>query len=222
MKTKLTFLGHAAFLIECGDDVIAIDPFLTGNPSASCSADDITPTRIALTHGHEDHIGDTVEIAKRTGAVVHAAFELCGHLESEGVENLEPSNPGGKVETPFGFIAFTQAFHSSSYNGKYMGQPAGVVVRLGGHTIYHAGDTALFSDMSLIGQLYNPDVAILPAGDRFTMGPAHAAMAAEMIKPRIAIPCHYGTWPLLVDDVSAFKPADVDVRVLSPGESIEL
>lgn len=222
MQVKLTFLGHSAFLIESGDHTVLIDPFLTGNPKASCSPDDVNPTRIVLSHGHEDHFGDTVAIAKRTGATVHGAFELCNELESQGVSNLEPGNPGGQVATPFGFIALTQAFHSSSYQGKYMGQPCGVVVNINGHTIYHAGDTALFSDMALIGQLYNPDVAILPAGDRFTMGPRQAAMAAEMIKPRVAIPCHFGTWPPLADDMSVFKPEGVDARVLDPGGSLTL
>lgn len=222
MSVKLTFLGHAACLVESGDHTVAIDPFLTGNPSASCSADDLSPTHIALTHGHDDHIGDTVAIAKRTGATVYGAFEVCNFLGEKGLEKLEPGNPGGRIETDFGFIAFTQAFHSSSSEGRYLGMPCGVVVNIGGKTIYHAGDTALFSDMKLIGELYTPDVALLPAGDRFTMGPEHARHAAEMIKPNIAIPVHHSTWPLLTSDLSAFKPTGVDVRVLEPGQSIDL
>jgi len=222
MTVKLTFLGHAACLIESGDHSVAIDPFLTGNPVASCAADDLNPTHIALTHGHDDHLGDTVTIAKRTGATVHAVFELANFLEEQGLEKLEPGHIGGKVDTDFGFIAFTPAFHGSSSNGRYFGMPAGVIVRIGGKTVYHAGDTALFSDMKLIGELYTPDVALLPAGDRFTMGPAHARHAAEMIKPQIAIPVHHSTWPLLTSDLSQFKPAGVDARVLEPGQSIEL
>jgi len=219
----LTFLGHSAFLVEHGDDVVAIDPFLTGNPQASTSADAISPTRIVLTHGHADHFGDTVDIAKRTGATVHASFELCNFLGSEhGLDKLEPGNPGGKVATPFGYVAFTQAFHSSSYEGRYMGMPAGAVVNIGGKTVYHAGDTALFSDMQLLGELYKPDVQILPVGDRFTMGPEHAARAAQLVGAPLAVPCHYATWPLLTDDITAFTPRGVEVKVLKPGESLEL
>ncbi|MEM7754188.1 MAG: metal-dependent hydrolase [Planctomycetota bacterium] len=222
MTVKLTFLGHSACLIESGDHAVAIDPFLTGNPVASCAADDLNPTHIALTHGHDDHLGDTVPIAKRTGATVYAAFEICNFLGEQGLENLEPGNPGGKITTDFGFIAFTQAFHSSSSGGRYLGMPCGVIVNIGGHTIYHAGDTALFGDMKLIGELYTPDVALLPVGDRFTMGPDHARHAAEMIKPKIAIPIHHSTWPLLTSDLGEFKPAGVEVCALEPGASIEL
>ncbi len=221
MAVTLTFLGHAACLVESGDHRVAIDPFLTGNPVASKSADEINPTHIALTHGHDDHIGDTPALAKRTGAPVYAAFEICNYLQSEhGVENIEPGNPGGKIKTDFGFIAFTRAYHSSSTGGKYMGMPCGVIVRIDGKTIYHAGDTDLFSDMALIHEIYKPDVALLPVGDRFTMGPELATKAAELIKPKIAVPVHHSTWPLLTSDLSAFKPRGVEVRALKPGESL--
>ena len=222
MTVTLTFLGHAAFLVESGEHTIAIDPFLTGNPAASTTADAINPTHIALTHGHDDHLGDTADIAKRTGATVYAAFEIGNLLQEQGVEKIEPGNPGGSIDAPFGSVSFTQAFHSSSSGGRYLGMPCGVVVRTGGVTIYHAGDTALFTDMKLIGELYKPDIALLPAGDRFTMGPEHAKIAAEFIKPRIAVPMHHSTWPLLKDDMAAFTPAGVEVRHLKPGESIEL
>ena len=224
MALSIRWFGHSAFTLSADDVCVAIDPFLTANPTAEAaglSADDLDPTHIALTHGHDDHVGDTPSLAKRTGATVYTSFELCNWLaEKHGVEHLEPGNPGGQIETPFGFIAFTPAFHSSSSGGVYLGQPMGVVVRLGGVTVYHAGDTALFGDMKLIGELYRPDVAILPVGDRFTMGPAHAKIAAEWIGAKVAIPCHYGTWPLLTSDLSAFTPEGISVRALEAGEVI--
>lgn len=219
MSVTITFLGHAGFLLESGQHRVAIDPFLTGNPVATMKAEDVRCDFIALTHGHADHIGDTVAIAKANGAAVAAAFEICDYLATKGVEKCEPGNPGGKIATDFGWIAFTQAFHSSSFEGRYMGQPCGVIVNIGGATLYHCGDTALFSDMKLIGEIYKPDIAMIPVGDRFTMGPELGAKAAEFIKPKVAIPIHYATWPLLVSDISAFKPAGVEVRAMKPGES---
>lgn len=218
----LTYFGHSAFIVRERTHVVAIDPFFTGNPHAPIEAQDVHCTHIAITHGHADHLGDAPSIAKRCGATIHAAYEICEFIGTEhGHNRFEPGNPGGRVDTPFGFIAFTQAFHSSSYNGRYMGQPCGVIVNIGGRTIYHAGDTAIFGDMRLIGELYRPDVAILPAGDRFTMGPAHAARAAELVAAPIAVPCHFGTWPLLTSDLSAFTPKGVQARVLRPGQSFE-
>lgn len=222
MSLTITFLGHAGFLLTDGKHTLAIDPFLTDNPQAVRKADEIACDYIALTHGHADHFGDTIKIAKNNGATLIAAFEICNYAGKQGVSKLEPANPGGKVNTPFGYVALTQAFHSSSYNDLYMGMPCGVVVNMGGATFYHCGDTALFGDMKLIGEIYKPDVAAICAGDRFTMGPELAARAAELINPRIAIPVHWGTWPLLVDNVDAFKPAGVEVRVMKAGESLKV
>jgi L-ascorbate metabolism protein UlaG (beta-lactamase superfamily) len=218
MGITLTFFGHAGFLLDDGSHQVAIDPFLTGNPVATLTPNDVTCQSIVLTHGHADHFGDTVAIAKANGATVFAAFEIAEYLGEQGV-TCEPGNPGGKIDAPFGWVAFTQAFHSSSYNGRYMGLPCGAVVHLGGITIYHLGDTSLFSDMKLLGEIYKPDIALIPVGDRFTMGPELATRAAEMIRPKVAIPIHYKTWPLLKQDTTGFEPRVVDVKVMEPGES---
>jgi len=217
MPVTLTFLGHAGFVLEDGEHSVAIDPFLTGNPVATLKPEEIHCQSIVLTHGHADHLGDTVAIAKANGATVYAAFEIAEFLGEQGC-NTEPGNFGGKISGDFGWVAFTQAFHSSSYEGRYMGMPCGVVVRLGGKTVYHCGDTGLFSDMKLIGEIYQPDIALIPIGDRFTMGPELATRAAEWIDPKVAVPIHYKTWPLLVPDATGFTPAGIEVRVMEPGE----
>lgn len=219
MTLELTYLGHSGFLAEGDGCTIAIDPFLTGNPLAVHNPRTIDCTHIVLTHGHADHLGDTFAIAKRTGAEVFAAWELCNFVESQGIQTVQPMNPGGKVATEFGFVALTPAFHSSSYEGRYMGQPCGVILRIAGVTLYHCGDTALFSDMKLIGELYKPDIAMIPIGDRFTMGPEHASRAAELIKPKVAIPIHYNTWPPIEQNPADFQPAGVEVYVMKPGDS---
>ena len=220
MSATITFLGHAGFLISDGSTTVAIDPFLTGNPVATMKPEDITCQAICLTHGHADHFGDTMDIAKRNDATVYGAFELTeGYVAVKGHGNVEPMNPGGKVDAPFGWVALTQAFHSSSYDGQYTGMPCGVVLNIGGVTIYHCGDTGLFSDMKLLGEIYQPDIAMIPIGDRFTMGPEFATRAAEFIKPKIAIPVHYNTWPPIEQDPAKFNPNSVDVKVMQPGES---
>ncbi len=218
MGIKLTFLGHAGFVLDDGNHAVAIDPFLTGNPVATHKADQIRCQSIVLTHGHADHFGDTVTIAKSNDATVYAAFEITQYLEEQGCK-ADPGNPGGKIVTDFGWVAFTQAFHSSSYEGRYMGMPCGVVVHIGGVTVYHCGDTALFTDMKLLGEIYRPDIALIPIGDRFTMGPELGSRAAEFIAPKVAVPIHYGTWPLLAPDATGFAPAGVQVKILEPGES---
>lgn len=231
MSTSITYLGHSGILFRHGPYAVAIDPFLTGNPVATMKAADLKPTHIALSHGHGDHIGDTVAIAKASGATVYAAFELAEHLKEQGLAKVEDGNPGGRIKTSFGFIAFTRAYHSSSLDGgegkgKYLGAECGIVVRFSGaggasgqgFTAYHCGDTDLFSDMRLIGEVYRPDVAFIPIGDRYTMGPELGTRAAELIGAPVAVPIHYNTWPPITVDVADFAPKSVRVRVMKPGE----
>ena len=217
MPINTTFLGHSGFHFASDRHALVVDPFLSGNPLAVHQPADIRCQYLALTHGHADHFGDTLNIAKANHATLIATFEICEYCTQQGVEKTEPANHGGKVVTDFGFVAFTAAFHSSSYQGRYMGMPAGLIIRIGGVTIYHCGDTALFSDMRLIGEIYQPDIACIPVGDRFTMDPRDGARAAELIQPKIAIPIHYKTFPLLTADISAFKPKGIEVKIMQPG-----
>jgi len=221
----ITFLGHAAFSITDGTHTVLIDPFITGNPiaeAAGITAADLNPTHIALTHGHEDHVGDAIEISNRCEAPIVGGFELCNVLAGHGAKHVDPANPGGGVATAFGRIDLVFAYHSSSYQGTYTGMPAGVVLRIGGKVVYHAGDTGVFGDMRLIGEIHRPDVAILPIGDRFTMGPADAGRAAGMIGAPVAIPCHWNTWPPIEQDPADFRPEGVEVRVLEAGGSTSI
>ena len=226
----LTYLGHAAFLLEGEGNTVVIDPFLSGNPAASHGADQIHPQTILLTHAHNDHVGDTVAIAKRTGAKVIAINELGNWLKGQGAANAVGANHGGTVAFDGGTVKFVPAWHSSSYSHEghdvAPGVPAGLVVRFAGKTIYFAGDTCLFGDMKLIGE-EGLDVAVLPIGDHFTMGPTDAVRAAEFLSAKTVIPCHYNTFPLLAQDDQAFKKL-VEERttarcaVLAPGESFEV
>lgn len=219
MGVQVTYLGHSGFLFSEGEHTLAVDPFLTGNPVARHKADEIRCTHVAITHGHEDHVGDAVGIARRNDALCISNWEICNFLGEQGVKRTDPGNPGGRIKTDFGWIAFTHAFHSSSYGGRYMGMPCGLVIQIGGVTIYHAGDTGLFGDMKLIGELYQPTIACLPVGDRFTMGPELASKAAELVRPKFAIPMHYKTYDILRQDCKEFRPTDVEVVELEPGQT---
>jgi L-ascorbate metabolism protein UlaG (beta-lactamase superfamily) len=227
--TTLTWLGHASFRLDTASGKrIYIDPFLNGNPT--CPENEKTPERvdlIALTHGHGDHVGDTVDLAKKHGATVVALVELAAWLGSQGVDDGQLRNPnkGGTDDVDGVKITLTHAFHSSSApDGSYAGEAAGLIVTTeDGKKIYFAGDTNAFTDMQLIGSLYKPDVAVLPIGDWFTMGPDEAALALELLgKPR-CVPSHWGTFDLLTgtpDALAALTSAHVER--IDPGESIEL
>ena len=219
MALDITFLGHSGFLFYDGTHRLVVDPFLTGNSLAVHNPNEIECDYIALTHGHADHLGDTIPIARNNDATVIANFEICEYLNEQGITRTEPGNTGGRVYTDFGYVAFVPAIHSSSYQGRYMGVACGFSISMGGVKVYHCGDTALFSDMKLIGERAKPDVACIPCGDRFTMNAELATLAAEMIKPRVAIPIHYKTFPVLAQDVSDFKPHGVEVKEMQPGET---
>ena len=223
---KLTFIGHATVEIQSGDTSILIDPFINDNPAAQHRADDFAPDAILLTHGHADHVSDAIPLAKRHNCPLVAPFELGEYCAGQGVSGAVPMNPGGPTTFEFGTVMFTPAFHSSSYDGQYMGPPCGIVLTTNeGWTIYHAGDTALFSDMKLIGE-EGIDVALLPIGSHFTMDPKAAARAVEFIEPQYVVPIHYNTFPPIEQDAEAFK-RDVEGRtsaqviVLEPGEAHE-
>lgn len=225
---KVSFHGHSVVQIETERQNILIDPFISGNEACDLDAEQVEPDVILLTHGHNDHVGDTIEIAKRTGALVVAPFELATYLGFQGLETHGMSI-GGKHEFDFGAVKYTQAFHGSSYtdaqnNIIYTGMPGGIIFSCEGKTVYHAGDTALFSDMKLIGELNEIDIAFLPIGDNVTMGPEDALLAADWIKAGIVVPIHYNTFPVINQDGEAFAK---DVRtgkgkVLQIGESLEL
>lgn len=224
MTLKITYLGHSGFLFDDGHERgrLCVDPFLTGNDKAKHRPGDIKCDYVAFTHGHADHFNPAGwSIARDNDAVCIGNFELCEYLDDRvGLEDHLAGNPGGSVTTDFGYVAFTQAHHSSSYEGQYLGVACGFVLHFErvGVTIYHAGDTALFSDMKLIGEIAHPDVALLPAGGRFTMSAKLAAKAAEFVRPKVAVPIHWGTFPVLAQDVDGFKPKGVETRVMQPGD----
>ncbi|NJF25425.1 metal-dependent hydrolase [Thermococcus sp. Bubb.Bath] len=223
---KVKFLGHAAFLIE-GSKKILIDPFLSGNPKAAVKPEEVEVDLILVTHAHGDHIGDAPEIARRSGAKIVAMYDVANYISEQS---------GGKVETigmNYGpteiddiFIVQVPAWHSSSDGIHSIGNASGFIVKLDGVTIYHAGDTFVFGDMALFNELYGPiDVALLPIGGHFTMGPREAAKAVELLKPRKVVPMHYSTWEPIAQDPEEFKKLvgdKAEVVILQPGESIEL
>jgi L-ascorbate metabolism protein UlaG (beta-lactamase superfamily) len=225
---ELTWLGHAAFRLEAGGKRIYVDPFLNGNPKTPES--ETTPERvdiIAVTHGHGDHVGDTVALAKQHGATVVAPVELADRLGSQGVENVKDPNKGGTVDVDGVRFTLTHAQHSSSDNdGNYTGEPCGLVIRADGKTLYFAGDTNVFGDMqTVIARLYKPDVAVLPIGDHYTMGPEEAALAVELLGVKRVVPSHWGTFPALTgrpDKLQELVGGGVTVEQLSPGDTVAI
>lgn len=224
MATDLSirFLGHSGFQIRHGAFDILIDPFLTHNPLAAVRQEDLNPTHIIVSHGHGDHLGDAVAIAKRNGCQVISVHEIAEWLEAKGV-NVWGMGTGGGHDFDWGRLSLTLAHHSSSLpDGAYGGNPAGLVLEIGGRTIYHAGDTGLFLDMELIGRRFKIDVALVPIGDNYTMGIDDAVMAVEMLRPKLAIPMHYNTFPPIAADPAEFArkvgQKGFQARTLAPGD----
>jgi L-ascorbate metabolism protein UlaG (beta-lactamase superfamily) len=226
----IRFLGHACFELTEGSTRVLVDPFLTGNPKAAVEASELEPTHIFLTHGHADHYGDIVDIAKRTGAQVVANTELAGELGGQqGLENVADPNIGGTVEFDDCWVRLTPAWHTATSPNGTVHTPAGLVIHLGGKTVYHVGDTGLFSDIRLVGERDRLDAALVCIGGHYTMDRHDAAVASEWIGASTVIPCHYNTFPPIEADAQAFK-TDVEqrtggkttVEVLDPGATVSL
>lgn len=224
MAVDIRWLGHACFQLEAGGTTVLVDPFLTGNPSAAATADEVEPDVILLTHGHADHFGDVVDIAKRTGATVVAITELAGEL-SNSLENVFDPNLGGTVGFDWGWVKLVPAWHTAVSPSGTPHTPAGLLIHIGDRLIYHLGDTCLFSDLQLIAQRGNKvDLALVPIGGHYTMDRFDAVTAVHFIDPQQVIPCHYNTFPPIQTDAQAFKQ-DVqnagfsEVLVLDPGDT---
>lgn len=224
---EVTWLGHASWLIKTDTHTLLLDPFFSDNPAAAIKAADAKCDFILVSHGHFDHVTDAVEIAKRTGAAVISNYDLCDWLAKQGVQNLVRMNLGGWATLPFGRVKMTNAIHSSMLpDGSYGGTACGFVLKFPSKTIYFACDTALFSDMSLIGKL-GLDLAVVPIGDLFTMGPEDAIEAIKLLKPKHVLPTHYNTWPPINQDAAAFADlvrtsTDAEPHILKPGEALRL
>jgi L-ascorbate metabolism protein UlaG (beta-lactamase superfamily) len=228
MATRLCWLGHACLLLESDGKRILIDPFLTGNPAAATTADKVQADFILVSHGHGDHVGDTVAIAKRTGATVVCNYEMSSWFEKQGVKKVHGQQHGGGHSFPFGYVKLTLAFHGSMLpDGSYGGNPAGFLITFkDGTRVYDAADTGLFGDMRLIGE-EGVDLATLPIGDNYTMGPDDALRAVKLIGPRQVVPIHYNTWELIAQDAAAWaervrKETPSQAIVLKPGEWVEV
>lgn len=227
MPVTLHYHGHATWTIESNGTRIVIDPFFEGNPVADMSPAQVQANYILVSHAHGDHLGDTVAIAKRTGATVISNFEIANYVQSQGA-NAHPLHIGGGHDFPFGRVKLTIAHHGSSFpDGSYGGNPCGFIIQTGGKTIYDAADTGLFYDMKLIGDREDLDVALIPIGDNFTMGPDDALYAVQLLHPKVVIPMHYGTWDLIAQDVGEFaKRVEADTsskcKILKPGSSYTL
>ncbi len=225
---RLTYLGHSCFLVETAKARLLIDPFLRENPRAPRGDDEVACDYILLTHGHDDHTADALAIAQRCGATIVANFEIAEYFATLGAKT-HALNPGGGFDFPFGRVKLTIAHHTSSIGPAsspiYMGAPCGILITADGKNLYHAGDTAVFLDMQLISR-GGLDVALLPIGDNYTMGRDDALLALDFLRPRLAVPMHYDTWPLIAQDAGAFAAraaqAGHRVQVLAPGATLEV
>lgn len=222
---KATFLGHSCVTLTDGKHNLIIDPFLTDNPKAAAKADDIKADFVLITHGHGDHVGDGIAIAKRNRATIIANFELANLCGAEGAE-VHPMHIGGGHDFDFGRVKLTIAHHGGGYGpdaARYTGPPVGFLVTIGGKTVYHPGDTGLFYDMKLIGEMNDIELAFLPIGDNFTMDIDDAVKAAEFLKAKKVVPFHYDTWPVIEASAEEFagKVTGSEVVILKPGQSVE-
>jgi L-ascorbate metabolism protein UlaG (beta-lactamase superfamily) len=223
---EIRYLGHSAFALIEGDTTVLVDPFLTGNPKATATADEVDASAILLTHGHSDHYGDVIGIAQRTGAPVLAIVELAGEISGKlgGDHDVRDPNLGGTVEFDWGSVRLVPAWHTSTTPDGLVNTPAGLVIEIGGKRIYHLGDTALFSDLQLVGKRGRLDAALMCIGGHYTMDRFDAVEAARLVGADLVIPCHYNTFPPIEADAQAFK-TDVqnagysEVEVLDPGAS---
>lgn len=222
----ITFLGHNAWLLTVDSHRILVDPFLSGNPLAACGPEEVEADFILVSHGHGDHFGDTLSIAKRTGATVVAIAEIAGYVSRHGIRRTISMNLGGGVDLPFGRVQMVPAFHSSTLpDGTPGGNSAGFFLTLkDGQKLYFACDTALFGDMALLGKR-GIDAAFLPIGDLFTMGPEDALEAVKLLQPKVAVPCHFNTWPPIAQDAEVWKrnveaETSTKVKVLKSGETL--
>lgn len=225
---KVTFIGHSCFALNSGECEILIDPFISGNPNAKSTKQLEKPDYILISHGHGDHLGDAIELAKKNDSMIISNFEICTYCQSQGVKKTHPLQIGGGHDFPFGSVKLTIAHHGSTLGDKlqYGGNPAGLIIHMDGKTIYHSGDTGLFLDMKLIGEMNKIDLAMIPIGGNFTMDIPDAIKAVEFIHPKRAIPMHYNTWDMISCDPCTFadgiKPLGTEGIILKAGETYEL